>query len=261
MVFVARMMFPEHIGNERVASVITDFAQTFERNTGLPMTSCREIVENTDSIFHSFSYLIQHLFTLIDTAIPCQTFIIKGLTVPQRHDFYVELSEIGIHYTKNRYLDDDNNHCTDICISTVDIWSVPDYRTNPELAIYQHHINVFNAFYSHINNLFTTRTAANGNIIVSLENFLKFKRKFALAVTSYNHNRYINYNNIINNNNIVYTQTLRHITTPISSNCQPCVSQNTKIKHQLADLIFDIKDNLTDCMYKEILEKIALISP
>jgi hypothetical protein len=43
--------------------------------------------------------------------------------------------------------------------------------------------------------------------------------------------------------------------------CQHCVSSNTKIKHQLADLIFDIKDDLTDAMYKEILEKIALISP
>ena len=45
------------------------------------------------------------------------------------------------------------------------------------------------------------------------------------------------------------------------THCQPCVSSNTKIKHQLADLIFDIKDDLTDAMYKEILEKIALISP
>lgn len=256
------MMFPEHIGNERLDYVITDFAQTFERNTGLPMTSCREIVEDSRSIFNSFSYLIQHLFTLIDTAIPCQTFIIKGLTVPQRHDFYVELSEIGIHFTKNRYLDDNHNQCTDICISTTDFRSVPDYRTTPELAIYQHHINIFNAFYSRIDvGLFTTRTAANGNIIVSLVNYLKFKRIFADALSSYNHNRYINYNNIINNNNIVYTQTLRHVTTPLRSNCQPCVSQNTKIKHMLADLIFDIKDNLTDAMYKEILEKISLISP
>lgn len=256
------MMFPAHIGNQLSDHVITDFAQTFERDTGLPITSCRDIVEDSHSIFHSFSYLIEHLFSLIDSAIPCQTFIIKGLTVPQRHDFYVELSEIGIHYTKNRYLDDDNNHCTDICISITNIWSVPDYRTNPELAIYLHHINVFNAFYSRVERFEINRgTTTDGNIIVSMENFLKFKRIFTDALSSYNHNRYINYNNIINNNNIVYTQTLRHITTPISSNCQPCVSQNTKIKHQLADLIFDIKDDLTDAMYKEILEKIALISP
>jgi len=262
------MMFPAHLGNERSDHVITDFAQTFERETGIPMTSCREIVEeriaNASSIFHSFSYLIEHLFSLIDSAIPCQTFIIKGLTVPQRRDFYVELSEIGIHFTKNRYLDDYRNQCTDICISTIDIWSVPDYRTTPEHAIYQHHINVFNAFYSHIDNLLNTRTAANGNIIVSLENFLKFKRKFALAISSYNQRLY-NYNNINNYiiNNIVYMPNQPSTATAVTQRprCQPCVSSNTKIKHQLADLIFDIKDDLTDCMYKEILEKIALISP
>ena len=258
------MMFPAYLGNERSNHVITDFAQTFERETGLPITSCREIVEDSHSIFHSFSYLIEHLFSLIDSAIPCQTFIIKGLTVPQRRDFYVELSEIGIHFTKNRYLDDDHNQCTDICISIANIWSVPDYRTIPELAIYQYRINVFNAFYTRVDNLVTTRAAANGNIIVSLENFLKFKRIFADALYSYNHNRYINYNNINNNyiiNNIVYMQNQPAVATTAGQRPHCVVSSNTKIKHQLADLIFDIKDDLTDCMYKEILEKIALISP
>ena len=194
----------QHTRSNVYSRVITDFAQSFERETGLNMASCRDIVEDSHSIFYSFSYLIQHLLSLIDSY-TCEIFIIKSLTVSQRRDFYIELSQIGIHYTKNRYLDDNNNHCTDICIYTTDIWSVPDYRTTPELAIYQHHINIFNAFYSHIDNLFTTRTAANGNIIVSLENFLKFKRKFALAVTSYNRLRY-NYNNINNYiiNNIVY---------------------------------------------------------
>ena len=52
-----------------------------------------------------------------------------------------------------------------------------------------------------------------------------------------------------------------YTTYPIHPQCQPCVSSNTKIKHQLADLIFDIKDHLTDAMYKDILEKITLISP
>ena len=193
------MMFPEHLGNERSDYVITDFAQTFERNTGLPMTSCRDIVEDSNDIFHEFSYLIKHLFSLIDTAIPCQTFIIKGLTVPQRRDFYIELSQIGIHFTKNIYLDDNRNHCTDICISTVDIWSVPDYRGSDDVVIYQYWINVFNGFYSHVENLLTTRTATNGNIIVSLENFLKFKRIFADAITSYHQQRYNTYNNINNN--------------------------------------------------------------
>lgn len=264
------IMFPAHLGYELQDHVITDFCQTFEYDTGLPMTSCRDIVEDTYSIFFSFSYLIQHLFNLIDSDLHSQTFIIKGLTIQQRRYFYVELSEIGIHFTKNKYLDDNRNHCTDICISTADFWSIPDYRTSPELAIYQFRINVFNAFYSRVDNLLNTRIAANGYIIVSLDFFLKFKRIFADALSSYNNNRYINrYINHNNNyiiNNIVHMPNTSTIATnattvPQPTNCQPCLLSNTQIKYQLADLIFDIKHNLTDSIYKEIMEKIALISP
>ena len=259
-------MFPAHLGNELSNYVITDFAQSFERDTGLTMASCRDIILDSNSIFRTFSYLIEHLFNLIDSS-PCETLTIKGLTVSQRRDFYIELSQIGIHYTKNRYLDDNNNHCTDICISITNIWSVPDFRTTPELAIYQHHINVFNGFYSRVERFEINRsTTTDGNIIVSMENFLDFKRIFADAISSYNQLRY-NYNNINNYiiNNIVYMPNQPSATTATAAtqrpHCQPCVSSNTKIKHQLADLIFDIKDDLTDAMYKEILEKIALISP
>jgi len=266
------MMFPAHLGNELSNYVITDFAQSFERETGLNMASRRNIIQDSNDIFRTFSYLIKHLFTLLNyPMLPSSiernydSLTIKGLTVSQRRDFYIELSQIGIHYTKNRYLDDDNNHCTDICISITNIWSVPDYRTNPELAIYQHHINVFNAFYSRVERFEINRsTTTDGNIIVSMENFLDFKRIFADAISSYNQRRY-NYNNINNYiiNNIVYMPNQPSTATAVTQrpHCQPSVSSNTKIKHQLADLIFDIKDDLTDAMYKEILEKISLISP
>lgn len=263
-------MFPAQLGNELSDYVITDFAQSFEQETGLNIVSCRNIIQDSNDIFCTFSYLIKHLFTLLNHSMLSSniernydSLTIKGLTVSQRRDFYIELSQIGIHYTKNRYLDDNNNHCTDICISITNIWSVPDYRTTPELAIYQHHINVFNAFYSRVNNIGTT---TDGNIILSMENFLAFKRIFADAVNSYNQRRY-NYNNINNYiiNDIVnmpnQPSSITAITISQIPKSQPCVSSNTKIKHQLADLIFDIKDHLTDAMYKEILEKIALISP
>lgn len=234
-------MTPTHLDSQMERRCnIADFVQTFERDTELNFTSCRNIVQDSSSIFYTFSYLIQHLFSLINSVTPLfQTFIIKGLTVSQRRHFYIELSKIGINFTKTRYFDNNNNNCTDIQIS-IDGWSVPDYRITPELAIYQHRINIFNIFYSSIDTSFI-RTAPNGNIIVSLENFLKFKRIFTEAVSSYNMYRYNNYYN-----NIIYTSNQL---------------SNNNIKHQLADLIFDIKDNLSDLMYKEILEKIALISP
>lgn len=265
-------MTSAHVRDEQQHYVITDFAQTFERETGLNMASCRNIIQDSNDIFRTFSYLIKHLFTLLNYPMlfsyierNYDSLTIKGLTVSQRRDFYIELSQIGIHYTKNRYLDDNNNHCTDICISIPNIWSVPDYRTTPELAIYQHHINVFNEFYSRVERFQINRgTTTDGNIIVSMANFLDFKRIFADAVNSYNRQRY-NYNNINNYiiNNIVYMPNQPSATTATTQRTlgQPCVSSNTKIKHQLADLIFHIKDHLTDAMYKEILEKIALISP
>lgn len=216
--------------------IIDDFAETFERECNLHMQSCRNIVQNRNSIFYSFSYLIQHLFSIIETLIPCETFTIKGLTVPQRRNFYVELSEVGIRFTKHKYVDNNNNNCTDICIPTSDLWTVPDFRITPEIAYYQHKINLFNTFYSRVDNLIPT--IINGNITVSLEHFLEFKRIFSDAITSYNQ---ILYNNHINSmqNQQSYT--------------------NNQIKHDLADLIFDIKDDLSDNMYKKILEKISEI--
>ena len=252
-----------HMPNHHQHHVITDFVHTFENETGLTMLSCTDIIEDSHSIFHSFSYLIKHLFSLIDSAIPCQTFTIKGLTILQRRYFYLELSQIGIYFTKNRYIDDNHNFCTDICILTTDFWSIPDFRTSPQLAIYQHCINVFDAFYSCVDNSLITR-AANGNIIVSLEYYLKFKRILINSVSSYNYNCYIN--NINYMNNIIYLPNQPTIYTtgpqrPQRSNCQSSISSNIQIKYQLADLIFDIKDVLSDSIYKKIMDKISLITP
>ncbi len=241
-------MTPAHLRNEHV---ITDFVQTFERDTGLDFTSCHNIVEDSNSIFYTFSYLIKHLLSLINSIISGETLTIKYLTVSQRKVCYIELSKIGIRFTKTRYFDVNRNYCTDICTSIIDIWSIPYYRHTPQLAIYQYHINIFEQFYSSITIL---GNHANGNIIVSLSNFLQFKRIFNNAITSYNQQRYIN-----NTNYNIVSMSQQLTTGPRPSICKP--SLNTIIKHQLADFIFDIKDDLTDAIYKEILEKIALISP
>lgn len=233
--------------------VITNFVQTFETETGLTMASCRDIIEDSNDIFHGFSYLIKHLLSLIDSAIPCKSFTIKYLTALERKDFFVELSKIGIHFTKNSYFGDHHNLCIDICIYTTDIWSIPDYRNTPELTIYQHNIDVFNAFYSHISRFeLYSGINSNGYIIVSMVIYLKFKTIFADALTSYN--------NIINNIQYIHNQPSSSVNT-LTNATTLSLSSNSKIKHKLADLIFDIKNNLTDATYKEIIEKIALISP
>ena len=234
--------------NENRHLVITNFAQTFHAETGLTMASCRNIIQDTNSIFHGFSYLIKHLLSLIDFVIPCQSFTIKGLTSSQRKNIYIELFHIGIEYTKTKNFNNNQDYTTSIRIDTTDFWSVLDFRIINHNSIYQHHINIFNAFYSHVNNLGTTDL---GCIIVSMHDFMKFKRIFADAVRSYNQ---LQINNTINNN--------LHMPNQLSSySVATTVSSNTNIKQQLADLIFDIRHDLTDAKYKEILEKIAVISP
>jgi len=241
--------------NELQNYVITDFSQTFEDIHGLNMEYCLNIVENTESVFYSFSYLIKHLFSLIHYILPCQSVIIKNLTSAQRKNFYIELSKIDILFNKNRYIDDNNNNCTDIRILTDDFWSIPDYRTNPLCELYQRNADTFNEFYRRVGR---DTVLTNRYFNVSLGNFLRFKRILTLVDRRDTIIQDIDNQNIIidNQNNII-----RDIETHSPRLCcQPSISHNTKIKLQLADLIFDIKDNLTDAMYKEILEKIALIS-
>ena len=226
--------------------VITDFVQTFERDLGLNINSCSNIVEDNNSIFHSFSYLILHLFTLIDSFYNYSTLTFKGLPPDVINSFYQELYKVGINFTINRYYNDIQNECTDIVINTFNIWSIPDFRITPQLQIYQTAFNIFNAFYSSIDNLSSTyHTNYNRYIIVTMPDFIKFKRIYRHAYNSIT----INNDNIINN----------IVNLP---NQPPSIIQsNNDIKHQLADLIFDIKNDLSDAMYKDILEKIALISP
>ena len=214
--------------------VITDFVQTFERDNPIHFINCRQIVENTQSCFYGFSYLIKHLLLLINSAIPSDTFTIKGLSSSQRKLFYIELSIIYINYSKFRYSDIDQNY-TDIVIPTIDIFTIPDLRNTSNLPIYSFRINNFISFYS---NMPVFNTNQNGNFEVSLHFFLKFKKIYCEAVTSYNH----------------YMNNQHSVATSLQYN------SNNHIKQRLADLIFDIKDNLSDAVYKELLDNIALIS-
>jgi len=253
--------------------VITDFVQTFQRDYGLTTRSWCDIINNPNSIFDGFSNLIEHLFALIDSDIPSQSFTIKGLNTTQRRDFYIELSNIGINYSTNQNYHDNGNQSTDICINTINMWSVPDYRTTPELAIYQYSQHRFDSFYSGLTLISRINTQVPYSLLmVSLENFLEFKRIFIDAHSLISYNSHIINNIIIYDNNPISATTtavpdansIPHATAATavqSKNYSSDLLTNNKIKLQLADLIFDIKDNLSDAMYKDILDKIALISP
>ncbi len=173
------LLSQENVQNLR-PPFIYDFVQTFEQNYGFTFDNYYKIVNDTSSMFYSFSFLIKHLLTLINSHLPCMTFTIKGLNTTQRFYFYIELKKIDISF---RIIHSTNSNSYDICINTTNIFSIPYFKTTPEHHIYSHHINIFNHFYTSIEN---TSHITDRYISVSLYNFLKFKTIFYNATISYN---------------------------------------------------------------------------
>lgn len=249
-------LYNTHISNGPAREcVILDYTQRFESDNNIPSNLWLDIVIDSNDIFHGFSYLIRHLLKLIDDIIPCDVLVVKYLSPSQRRDFYIELSKFGIKFRKARYFSEVSlNSTTDIIINTTHMWSVYDYRLSlqdrppfmpadhqimgtSQQQIYHLRINIFNQFYDSLNN---NTPLLNNCLIVSLRDYVTFKRIWFEAKEFINsRNNVIRRNNIINFNN--------H-------------SNNKITKHILADLVFDIKETLTDSTYKTLLDKISEIT-
>lgn len=228
--------------------ICDDLPISFERDTGLNIDHCCNIIEDPDSVFCGFSYIIKFILTLINSFNDdTLTLVIKDIIPSLRRTLYIELSKIKIPFTKTRYTG--TNLDPRIYILTGKPWYVPDYRTglsDPGLystyatAPYLGAINSFNELYSSIENLGCISVSGThyntAFFIVSLEYFIQFKR-----IELFSRRR----------------QLISPTQTPYSLYEQ---SHNYKIKHQLSDLVFDIKENITDSTFKEMMEKIALIS-
>ena len=212
-----------------ILHVCDNFPIAFERDTGLNIDYCSNIIEDPDSMFCGFSYIVKFILTLLDSS-NCEILLIRTPDRIIRKNIYITLSKFSIPFIKNV-----SNSGTDILIDN--LFYIPDFRTGYHSRynthLYQDNFNSFTDLYSLIDNnggISITNTDYN-IIIVSLEHFIKFKR--------------IQFSHRPRDEEHVQVQS---------------VSPNYKIKHQLADLIFDVKENLTDSTFKEIMEKISLIS-
>lgn len=287
---------------------ITDFIESFHphgiHNLNLPTATntvflWRTKINDTTSRFYGFSHLIYHLFTLIDSHLPCDSITLKNLNVHSRCDIMAELDEFDILYSIDS---DDNTERTldtepDICINTSQLWTIPDIRLTWMLDLYQQNIDIFNRFYSSVSTIWPNYSSSSlisasiGGISVSLDNFIQFKNILSNTINSYN----IQWEEDTTTDQspdpfslsptravdlgMTFTtyEASRDSRTwqpssptisppPIFSTQQILHSDNTThsnnytIKHELADLIFDIKDTLSDSQYKLILDKIADIS-
>ena len=229
---------PPNIFNNTATIYLAD---TFVRDNNIPIEDWCKKIDNNNDIFNNFSYLIRHLFTLIDQRPRNHyLFLLKGLSSPQRKDLYRELYYFDFLYflSKRRYIHN-NTPCVDIIFDVSSLWNIVDFR-NTQSPIYINSRINFDTFY---NNIYYTIDTSN-RLVVSLQDFLKFKRLITNAETYY-----LNFSSI----NLLASVAL------YPQQMLNTHSQNYNIKHELADLVFDIKDKFTDLEYKQILDKIAEI--
>ena len=162
-----------------------------------------------------------------------------NLNRAQRNCLYEELYKLNIPFTK---LHTSFDNSTDVIIDIFDIWiikcftSLPSWMSNNE-TLENFYNNNINQQYHDYN---------NGNIIhISLTDYLKYCKLISQA-------------RIQRNDNYTRIERSTHIRVDdfvIINNRQI----NLAVKLELANLLFDIKEKITDCEYKDILEKLATI--
>jgi hypothetical protein len=101
--------------------VITNFVETFQCNYNFVTTDTwRDKIQNTNDLFHTFSFLSCHIINIIDSYIPCQTITIKNL-LSLRKDTYNELNEFNILFNDNIFIDEYGHRTVDICFHTANL--------------------------------------------------------------------------------------------------------------------------------------------
>lgn len=214
--------------------IINDFVSLFESKFNLNHQYWYNIIEDNHDSFYDFNLLTKFLLTQIDSCInQFDHFVIKSLTDGLYADVFHILDELDINYHKIEWLEDNNDINVYIIIPTLNIWTICDFRTNPDHYIYRIKKNNFDTFY---NNLSFQNINKSYNIIVSLQEYIYFK-KILLETFSL-------YNSIID-----YFDDFDHEPHIINSN----------IKIELSNIIFDIKHELSDLDYKKLLDLISKI--
>lgn len=182
---------------------INDFVLGFVNSVGYtlglrPTTNWINIIDEPNSIFNGFSYLIRYLFTLIDSILPSDTITIKGIVhASQKCDICAQLSNLDIYHIVEERTENlnhlqlisqshDGTHVTmsrdvyDICIDTSNFWTVLDLRwwatrfSGSTLStIYHNNIDTWDQFYNSIS--FISYQPNSSRQKTSLQDYLKFK--------------------------------------------------------------------------------------
>ena len=229
---------------------------------------------DTNDTFHNMSLLSKTICDIFNYEIinnPVNKYVIfSSLTSQQRHKIYLTLSSFGFKFIK--YTNKDigiNIHA--YC------WLIPP-RVSPQVRNSQHNANRRES----LDNIYAATFEINadnfGNLYTTMENFILFKK-------INNHVTYrltgefgaSSYTTPISPNPTIPNPTIPNPTiTPAlflinslrmpddnnnnnNNNNNNKISTITEKKIELSDMIFDIKDHITDMTFKTIMEKIAQI--
>ena len=199
-------------------------------------------------IFYNYSNIAINMCNIIDAELNLSTinnnithikFI--NLGTEKRHIVYKELSNLNIRFVKVPAPNNINNIVIDISA----IWSINNYRIRP-IPPYVTNYQPFINFNTYITNQYPQTNLPL--IVVSMRDYLYYIRLMTTVQQTSN-------------------QTMRQTTQQTYSTSQvrppvttpPPLPITMIIKLEIADLIFDIKEKITDCEYKDILEKLATI--
>ena len=213
------------------------------------------LVDNTDDIFCDFSYVDRTIATIINNHVGrTDNVCIKGLNNYQRHKFYKGLS-LDIHFTKERQVPNQCDIIIHLTSTEQPLWTIPSYSEYNRLYCHPEILDDPSApenprtFYQRINLTPGALTESSQlRIVVTLQDYIRFEklsRWYWIIRRQHVH--------ILNNRNWLHP----HHTTQITYQARlrsPMVN-NRNIRLELSDMIFDIKDKISDAEFKVIMDK------
>ena len=246
---------------------VNDFAAVI----GQDINQWDALVDNTDDIFCGFSYVDRTIATIINNHVGHADRVrIIGLDNNQRHKFYKGLS-LDIHFTKDRLVPDltlvpegstpprECNIIIHLTSTEHPLWTIPSYSEYNRLYCHPEILDDPSApenprtFYQRINLPPGALTESSQlRNVVTLEEYIRFEKLSRWYwIIRREHVNQLNRRRVTghwlhphNPAQIAYQASLR-----------PPSQKNKNIRLELSDMIFDIKDKISDAEFKVIMDK------
>lgn len=196
-------------------------------------TSC---ITDQNDIFYYEPKIFKIICNILNENRNFTTIVFSNLNTRQRHHVYRTLSYFNFPWTKSV----DSNGVNSIWADIQNCWVIPLQPIWHTIRSPTKKIALENLY----NNITNRTLAPNGDICVTMDDFVKYYIINNKYYGDYNYN----------------TDTTHSSTEQPPSNININVvrrDDNITKKLQLCDMIFDIKDDITDLMFKTIMEKLA----